>query len=110
MVNLKMNWGGGMNRIGNVLMQGLTPWIRFARITPVRVMSNVRPRWFLSSTLPAGSRIPALTRDGRVSGSGEGAVRMGMKMNRDKEVQMKNGRQPARFFGFANSRVWGVAA
>jgi hypothetical protein len=43
MVNLKMNWGGGMNRIGNVLMQGLTPWIPFARITPVRAMSNVRP-------------------------------------------------------------------
>jgi hypothetical protein len=54
MVNLKMNWGGGMNRIGNVLMQGLTPWIPFARITPVRAMSNVRPD-------PAGAPVRAMS-------------------------------------------------
>ena len=42
MVNLKISMGRGMNWIRNVLMQGLTPWFPFARITPVRAMSNVR--------------------------------------------------------------------
>lgn len=57
MVNLKMNWGRVMNGIGNVLMQGLTPWFSFAPISPVRAMSNVRPD-------PAGIRLlhPRVTR------------------------------------------------
>jgi len=38
MVNLKMNWGRGMSRIGNVLMQDLT-----SRTAFVRAMSNVWP-------------------------------------------------------------------